>query len=110
MSATHFSDKFIAGIVGHLNEDHRRELLDLAHGLAGQTWVTEAEAATLDTMGLGLLLRDGERSEQLRISFEPPLERPNQVRPTLISLIWRARAQLGLPNPRVAQRASGRRG
>jgi caffeoyl-CoA O-methyltransferase len=93
--STPFTETFVAGIVAHLNEEHRRELLDLAHGLAGQLWATEAEALTLAPTGLGLLLWNAERAEELPIPFEPPLERPNQVRPALIALIGRARAQLG---------------
>jgi caffeoyl-CoA O-methyltransferase len=94
MMSTLFTEKFVAGIVAHLNEEHRRELLALAHGLAGQIWATAAEALTLEPTGLGLLLRNAERAEELSIPFEPPLERPNQVRPALIALIGRARQEL----------------
>lgn len=89
-----FPEKFVAGIVAHINEDHRREMLDLARGLAGQTWALDAELLHADPLGIDLLLRAGDRAERLRVPFDAPLERPNQFRPTLIELIGRARAKL----------------
>jgi hypothetical protein len=71
------SEKFLAGVLGHSNSDHRRELLQLAHGLAGATWAEDAEATHTDTRGLDLLLRGAEREEPLRIAFDTPLEKPN---------------------------------
>lgn len=89
-----FPAKFVTGVVNHINEDHRREMLDLAHGLAGQHWAGDAELLHADPGGIDLLLRTAGREEQLRVVFDPPLERPDQFRPTLIALIARARANL----------------
>jgi putative heme iron utilization protein len=92
-------EKFVAGVVAHINEDHQAEMLDLARGLAGEAWAHDAQLLHADPHGLDLLLRADERSEQLRIAFDAPLERPNQFRPALIALIARARASLGAPPP-----------
>lgn len=89
-------EKFLAGVLGHINSDHRRELLQLAHGLAGATWADEAEATHADTHGLDLLLHAADREETLRIPFDAPIEKPNQFRPMLIGMIGRARANLGI--------------
>jgi putative heme iron utilization protein len=91
-----FPKKFITGMVKHINEDHRAEMLQLAHGLAGATWADEAEATHADTHGLDLLLHAADREEPLRIPFDPPLEQPNQFRPMLIGMIGQARANLGI--------------
>ncbi|GAB4108663.1 MAG: hypothetical protein OHK0022_60440 [Roseiflexaceae bacterium] len=89
-----FPAKFVAGIVAHINDDHRREMLDLAHGLAGQGWASDATLLHADRLGLDLLLHAEGREERLRVAFDTPLEQPNQFRPTLIALIQRARQAL----------------
>lgn len=89
-----FPEKFVTGIVSHINEDHRGEMLDLAHGLAGQYWASDAELLHADPRGLDLLLRTAGREERLRLPFDAQLEQPNQFRPTLIALIARARQAL----------------
>jgi len=91
-----FPEKFVAGVVNHINEDHRAEMLDLARGLAGCAWAEEAEILHADPHGIDLLLRGAGREERMRVPFDPPIERPNQFRPALISLITQARASLGI--------------
>jgi len=93
-----FPEKFVAGVVAHINADHRTEMRDLAQGLAGQTWTEDVEVLHADPCGIDLLLRAEGREERLRIAFDTPLERPNQFRPALIALIGRARALLGIPD------------
>jgi putative heme iron utilization protein len=94
-----FPEKFVAGVVAHINEDHGDEMLDLARGLAGQRWAERAELLHADPRGIDLLLRGAGREERLRVAFETPLERPNEFRPALIMLIGRARQQLGSVGP-----------
>lgn len=98
MSET-FPQKFVAGVVAHINEDHGDEMLALARGLAGQHWAEQAELLHADPRGIDLLLRGAGREERLRVAFDAPLERPNEFRPALIALIGRARRQLGQPEP-----------
>ncbi|HEU4328699.1 MAG TPA: DUF2470 domain-containing protein [Roseiflexaceae bacterium] len=95
-----FPEKFVAGVVGHINEDHRREMVELAHGLAGQDWASDATLLHADKLGIDLLLHGEGREERLRVPFDAPLELPNQFRPTLIALIQRARQ--ALPNAPAA--------
>jgi putative heme iron utilization protein len=94
-------EKFVAGIVSHINEDHRGEMLDLAQGLGQQHWASEAELLHADRDGIDLLLRGEARAERLRLVFDTALERPNEFRPTLITLIKRARERLGKPYTEV---------
>lgn len=89
-----FPETFVAGVVAHINEDHRDEMLALAHGLAGQHWAEQAVLLHADPRGIDLLLRAAGREERLRVAFEVPLERPNEFRPALIALIGRARQQV----------------
>lgn len=89
-----FPDKFVVGIVAHINDDHRREMLELAHGLAGQSWASDATLLHADKRGIDLLLHGADRAERVRVPFDAPLEQPNQFRPTLIALIQRARQAL----------------
>jgi putative heme iron utilization protein len=100
-----FPAKFVAGIVAHINEEHRRELVDLAHGLAGQTWVIEAALSHIDKAGLDLQLLARGREETLRISFDAPLDKTTEFRPAVAALIQRARARLsaGGQEPAPAQ-------
>lgn len=92
-----FSEPFVAGVVAHINTEHRAEMLDLARGLAGCMWAEEATLLHADPHGIDLLLGGAGREERLRLAFDLPLEKPNQFRPALIGLISRARANLGLP-------------
>lgn len=103
-----FPEKFVSGVVAHINADHRTEMRDLAHGLAGQTWAEDVELLHADPRGIDLLLRTEHREERLRIAFDTPLERPNQFRPALITLIGRARTNLGLPDQTEEEDDSGR--
>jgi putative heme iron utilization protein len=89
-----FPANFVAGIVAHINQDHRDEMLTLAHGLAGQDWARETQLLHVDKHGLDLALSAEGRTETLRLSFEPPLEKTTQFRPTIIALIGRAQQQL----------------
>lgn len=87
-------EKFVAGVVEHVNQDHRAEMLELAHGLAGQRWAEDATLLHADKRGFELLLCAGGREEQVRIDFDTPLELPNQFRPALIALIGNVRRAL----------------
>lgn len=102
-----FPEKFVTGVINHINDDHRAEMLDLARGLAGCNWAEEAEILHADPRGINLLLRTAGHEERLRVPFDPPLAQPNQFRPALITLIGQARARLGLPNV-VADAEPGR--
>ncbi|GAB4113766.1 MAG: hypothetical protein Fur005_08660 [Roseiflexaceae bacterium] len=110
---------FVAGIVEHINSDHRAQMIDLAQGLAGQRWVEDAsliaadtepptgiesmsavrvENASLiaaDTEGVDLQVVGAKRSEQIRIVFDQPIVHPNEFRPAMIALIHRAQMVLG---------------
>jgi heme iron utilization protein len=85
--------KFLAGVVAHVNEDHRDEMLAIAHALAGQTWAVDATLHHADKLGLDLLLKAGERTEQIRVLFDAPLKKSAEFRDATIVLIERAQAQ-----------------
>jgi putative heme iron utilization protein len=81
---------FLAGVISHINEDHRAEMLAIAHVLAGQAWATDAALQHADKLGLDLLLTAGERTEQTRVLFDAPCKKSSDFRNATIKLIERA--------------------
>lgn len=99
MNSIKFPEKFVNGIVTHINEDHRAEMLLVAHGLMDQTWATGAMILDLDKTGFRLQLENSSKQEVVTYTFETQLEKTTDWRPTLISLVGQARENLGLPAP-----------
>jgi putative heme iron utilization protein len=89
-----FPAKFVAGIVAHINDDHRAEMLAIAHALAGQTWATEATLQHANKRGLDLVLKAGERVELVRVAFDAPLKKTTDFRSATVKLVERAQAKL----------------
>lgn len=82
--------KFVAGIAAHINEDHRNEMLLLAHRLAGQTWATDAALQNADKNGVELKVMAGERVALVRVAFEQPIDKTTDFRPAMQALLMRA--------------------
>lgn len=83
--------KFVAGIAAHINEDHRDEMLLLAHRLAGQAWATDATLQNADKSGVELKVMAGERVALVRVAFEQPIDKTTDFRPAMQALLMRAR-------------------
>lgn len=92
--ADEFPEKFVAGIIGHINEDHRRELLDIAHGIAQVGWADDASLQHFDKEGLDIALTGDNRRQIVRVRFDTPLSKTTQFRPAMIALIGQARQAL----------------
>ncbi|MEM7373788.1 MAG: DUF2470 domain-containing protein [Bacteroidota bacterium] len=87
-----FKQAFIDNAVNHMNEDHRDAMVDMLHGLCQASWVIDAEMLHFDEAGIqlrGLGLAD--QSEEFTISYEEPLTKANQFRPSLMALLAKAR-------------------
>ncbi|MEL6942000.1 MAG: DUF2470 domain-containing protein [Bacteroidota bacterium] len=92
MEKTTFNQKFVEGAVKHMNEDHRDAMVDILHGLCEATWVTDAEMLHFDKekmeiRGLGAV----DKTENFEVKFDDPLEKANEFRPVLITILKRAR-------------------
>ncbi len=84
----------VEGVIQHMNEDHAHNLLDYARGLAGLLWAEDVEMTGLDAAGFDLVVWGAGRIQHVRIPFDPPLTRTEQLRPALVHLAQQARALL----------------
>ncbi|MEM6914414.1 MAG: DUF2470 domain-containing protein [Pseudomonadota bacterium] len=78
-----------AGAVEHMNDDHLDAIALYAEVLAGQR-KGQWRMASFDTEGLDLTAGDA----VTRIWFDPPLRAAEELRPRLVALAKRARAQI----------------
>jgi hypothetical protein len=91
-----FPAKFVEGIVAHINEDHRDDLLDIARGIGRQDWPSDAWLLHADMRGLDMMLSAEGREEKLSVAFDAPLSMTTQFRPAMIALIRLARTNLNI--------------
>ena len=89
----------LRGMVAHMNEDHRANLLDYAHALLEKPWASDAVLIGMDRYGMDLYLSNADQSEVARYSFDAPLETSAGVRPLLVSMAREARVKLGKAEP-----------
>ena len=81
-----------AGIIGHMNADHRAALVALCHHDAGRHDVVAASMIAVDRYGFEVLAElGGEHREALRIGFRTPQDSGEGVRQELISMLHDAR-------------------
>ena len=90
-----FEQKFVDSAVDHVNEDHRDAMIDILKGLRQANWVVDAELISFDkekieAKGFGA----NQETKTFEISFDEPLEKPNQFRHKLIEMLQQARALL----------------
>ena len=91
----------LRGMVTHMNEDHRANLLDYAHALLEKPWASDAVLIGIDRYGMDLHLSDATQSEVVRYAFNAPLETGAAVRPLLVSMAHEARVKLGKAEPAI---------
>ena len=86
-----------AGIIAHMNEDHRANLVDYAHAFAKADWASDATMVEIDRFGFDLELTGDhpESGQRVRVAFPAPLLQPSQVRAQLVGMAQGARAMLG---------------
>ncbi len=83
-----------AGAMRHMNEDHRANMVDYARALAGLDWAEDAEMTALDRYGFDLRVTGQGKEQMTRITFDPPLTAPGQLRPAIVRLAQQARRLL----------------
>ncbi len=82
-----------AGIMEHMNRDHRDALVTLARVLAGAE-AQEASMVSVDRLGFRLRLRSGERLYSVRIPFPREVTTPEASRVVLIEMLRDARQRV----------------
>jgi len=75
-----------AGILQHMNEDHRDALIKLAQHDSGES-VDEASMTAVDRLGFHLRLKSGDRVHGRRIAFPREVSDANSVRAVMIEMI-----------------------
>ncbi len=83
--------------IAHMNHDHADALLAYAQHLAGMAWAQAATALRIAASGLDLYVQGNGQATTVRIPFDPPLNDPAQLRPTLVALAQRARINVAPP-------------
>jgi putative heme iron utilization protein len=79
-----------AGILEHMNRDHRDALVAYARAFGGAE-AEEATMAAVDRLGFKLRLRQGARRWSLRIAFPREVTTAGECRAALIEMLQRAR-------------------
>ncbi len=89
-----FDQKFVDNATEHVNDDHRDAMTDILRGLCGVDWATDAELIYFDKEKMDVRgLNEEGREEIFTVHYDEQLEKHNQIRPLLITLLQRARTQ-----------------
>jgi hypothetical protein len=88
------TDKLLAAISNHLNQDHLDDLLACAKA-AHLDWAEQARVLSLDAAGVNLQVVGKGDVQQLRINFPAPAKGVLAFKRMLGALITESRAQLG---------------
>ena len=80
-----------AGIVAHMNDDHREANLLYVQKLAGLATATDASMVGVDRHGVTLQATTPEGPRMARVGFDEVLAGPDEARPAVIALLEKAR-------------------
>lgn len=82
-----------AGIIEHMNADHADSLVLFARAFGGRPDATEATMTAVDRYGFDVVAGGATGRAALRFGFDSPVATAPEVRPAMIRLVERARAQ-----------------
>lgn len=94
------SDKLLAAIARHLNQDHQEDLLACARASAPVDWAMQARLIHLDAAGMTIEISDCNNSQSLKINFPERAKGVLSLRRLLGAMIAESRSQLGWPAAR----------
>ena len=83
-----------AGILAHMNEDHRDALLAYAKALAGVPEATGATMTAVDRYGFEMTVDAPDGPRAARLAFPAPLSTTDEVRKAMVALVKDARGRL----------------
>jgi len=81
-----------AGIIEHMNADHKEALIELAKAFAGIE-CQEASMTAVDRLGFHVRLKTAEGMKGTRIAFLREARDPGQARKVLVEMVQQARRQ-----------------
>jgi putative heme iron utilization protein len=82
-----------AGIIEHMNADHADSLVLFARVFGGRPDATEAAMTAVDRYGFDVVAGGPAGRAALRFGFDAPVATAPEVRPAMIRLVQRARAE-----------------
>jgi len=83
-----------AGAIAHLNDDHADALLDMARALGDRPDATAVRCLDADRAGLDLLASTPAGEVGVRVSYDEPIQSPDELRKATVKLAQRARRAL----------------
>ena len=83
-----------AGILEHMNEDHRDALSEYCLAFSRARDFSEVTMTGIDRYGFEMSVVTDDGARPVRVAFDAPLDGADQVRATLVELVKRARVQL----------------
>jgi putative heme iron utilization protein len=90
--------------ITHLNEDHDDALLEMAQALGGQPRASAARCVDADRTGLDLIATTPEGEVEARVTYDEPIDGPEDLRKATVKLAQQAQAELGeAPRPLSAE-------
>ncbi|MEM9361381.1 MAG: DUF2470 domain-containing protein [Bacteroidota bacterium] len=88
--------KFINYAVNHVNEDHRKEMIQLVQVFTDYEAVSDVTLLDYDAEGMEVIIVEREKGEQrTRIPFPEALKGPHDFRPVLVDMVKTAREKIG---------------
>jgi len=94
-TVNYFDADTIRSVVEHMNEDHQDACLCIAKAFSPYPSAQSALLISFDSEGLDMTVTEAKKpSHPVRIAFDKPLARDNQIRGTLVAMTKRARALL----------------
>jgi putative heme iron utilization protein len=81
------------GIIEHMNADHADSLVLFARVFGGRADATEATMTAVDRYGFDVVVGGPSGRAALRLGFDAPVATAAAVRPAMIDLVLRARAE-----------------
>lgn len=84
----------LAGVIDHMNDDHRSNLRDYVRAFASIDTADDAIMLSLDRLGFDVAAIVDGLPQQVRLSFDEPLAHPREARKAMVNLAQRARAIL----------------
>jgi putative heme iron utilization protein len=84
-------EKVVRGIVQHVNEDHRQEMLECALAFGNTPWATDATLERFDRTGMDLRASGNGREQKMRLEFATPIQHNKDIQATMLELTEQAR-------------------
>jgi putative heme iron utilization protein len=81
-----------AGILEHMNEDHREAMVLLCKHLGGVEDVASADMTEVDRYGFEMQATTPDGPRLVRLGFPQALASPDDVRPAMVAMVRQARA------------------